>query len=88
MEKYKLTMFPTFTKGTRERYSGIIRDYLAPMFGDKALRELTPMAVKEYIANLKLSPKTQKSLSHESIDKVRDVLSSILDSAKAFRLLV
>ena len=88
VEKYKVTMFPTFTKGTRERYSGIIRVYLSPTFGDKALGELTPMTVQEYIANLKVSPKTQKPLSHESIDKVRDVLSSVLGSAKTFRLLV
>ena len=60
VEKYKVTMFPTFTKGTRERYSGIIRVYLSPTFGDKVLRELTPMTVQEYIANLKVSPKTQK----------------------------
>ncbi len=47
------------------------------------LRELTTLAIQRYISGLAFSP-----LSHESKDKIRDVLSSILSSAVQYGLLV
>ncbi len=42
VEEYKLSILRTFTGRTQERYTGIIRDYLSPQFGELPLRELTP----------------------------------------------
>jgi len=68
---------------TRERYSGVIKNHLIPAFGSLCLRDLTTMAIQEYFSGMAGS-----KLSHESIDKIRDVLSSILGSAKKYGLLV
>src|ERR1700731_3776056 len=68
---------------TKERYSGVIKNYLLPAFGSQCLRDLTPMTVQAYFSGMAGS-----DLSHESIDKIRDVLSSILGSAKKYGLLV
>jgi integrase len=82
-QEYKMTILPTFTMRTQERYEGIIRNYLSPEFGQLPLRELTPLRIQRYFSGLTKSP-----LSHESKDKIRDVLSSILGSAKRYGLIV
>jgi len=81
--EYKLAILPTFTARTQERYEGIVRNYLSPEFGQLALRELTPLRIQKYFSAMSKSP-----LSHESKDKIRDVLSSILGSAKDYGLIV
>lgn len=70
-------------QSTQDRYEGIINNYLVPHFGDLCLREITTLSVDRYLATLGKS-----DLSHESIDKIRDVLSSILQSAIRYELLV
>lgn len=82
-QEYKMTVLPTFAGQTQQRYSGIVRNYLSPEFGQLALRELTPLRIQKYFAGMANSP-----LSHESKDKVRDVLSSILGSAKEYGLII
>jgi len=82
-QEYKVTVLPLFTKRTQERYEGIIRKYLSPEFGQLPLRELTPLRVQKYITSFANSP-----LSHESKDKIRDVLSAILGSAKHYGLIL
>jgi integrase len=82
-QEYKMTVLPTFTARTQERYEGIIRNYLSPEFGQLPLRELTPLRIQKYFSGLAKSP-----LSHESKDKIRDVLSSILGSAKQYGLIL
>jgi integrase len=79
---YNTTMLPLMAKSTRERYSGIVKNYLNPAFGSKCLRELTPLTLQQYFSAL--NPK----LSYESRDKIRDVLSSILQSAVTYGLIV
>ena len=68
---------------TQSRYEGIIDNYLKPQFGGLCLRDITPLTVDRYLSGL---GKTE--LSHESMDKIRDVLSSILQSAIGYELLV
>src|ERR1700736_160570 len=80
---YRTTVQPLMAKSTQDRYEGVIKNYLTPAFGDRCLRELTPLSVQQYFSSLKGS-----SLSYESIDKIRDVLSSILGSAKTYGLLI
>ena len=79
---YKVNDLPLMAASTQERYSGVIKNYLVPAFGSQCLRDLTPMTVQAYFSGMAGS-----DLSHESIDKIRDVLSSILGSAKKYGLL-
>jgi integrase len=68
---------PLLAKSTQQRYSGVIKNYLIPA-GSKCLRDLTHSVLQSYFSGMVSSP-----LSHESQDKIRDVLSSILESAIA-----
>ena len=80
---YKVNNLPLMAASTCERYSGVIKNYLIPAFGSQCLRDLTPMTVQGYFSGMAGS-----NLSHESLDKIKDVLSSILGSAKKYGLLV
>ncbi len=80
---YKPTVMPLFASSTQQRYGSVIKIYLMPAFGDSCLRDLTPLVLQKYLSGL-----AKKDLSHESRDKIRDVLSSILGSAVKFSLLV
>ncbi len=82
-ETYIPVVMPLMAKSTQDRYQGVIGNYLLPAFGDLCLRDLTTLNIQRYISNLAAS-----SLSHESKDKIRDVLSSILGSAVQYGLLV
>jgi integrase len=68
---------------TKNRYQGVIRNYLKPQFGGLCLRDITTLGVDRYLAGL-----GKTKLAHESLDKIRDVLSSILVSAVRYGLLV
>ena len=74
---------PLFASSTQQRYGSVIKIYLIPAFGDSCLRDLTPLVLQKYLSGL-----AKTDLSHESRDKIRDVLSSILGSAVKFSLLV
>jgi integrase len=79
---YKPIVIPLMAKSTQNRSNGVIRNYLLPAFGKRCLRELTPMSLQAYFSGMAAS-----TLSHESKDKIRDVLSSILGSAVTYGLL-
>jgi integrase len=66
-----------------DRYASVLKNYLIPAFGDSCLRDVTPLVVQRYLSKMAGS-----DLSHESRDKIRDVLSSVLGSAVQFNLLV
>ena len=80
---YKPTVLPTLAKTTLDRYAGVLKNYLVPAFGKSCLRDVTPLVVQRYLSQMAGS-----DLSHESRDKIRDVLSSVLGSAVRFGLLV
>ena len=61
----------------------MLKNYLVPAFGESCLRDVTPLVVQRYLSKMAGS-----DLSHESRDKIRDVLSSALGSAVQFGLLV
>jgi integrase len=73
---YNVDFLPLLAKSSRDRYEGIIRNYLVPVFGAKTLRDLTLQALQSYFTGLKTSV-----LSYESQDKIRDVMSAILTTA-------
>ena len=37
---YRPTILPVFASSTRERYDGVIKNHLAPAFGERALRDV------------------------------------------------
>jgi integrase len=80
---YLTTDFPLLAKSTQDRYRSVIDKYLMPQFGRMCLREMTPLTLQQYVTGLRTLP-----LAHESMDKIRDVLASILTSAKRYGLLV
>jgi integrase len=80
---YTPVVLPTMAKSTQDRYRGVIKNYLKPQFGNLSLRDITPLTIDRYFAGLRVT-----NLQYESIDKVRDVLASILVSAIRYGLLV
>jgi integrase len=80
---YQSTKLPLLAKSTRERYEGVVKNYLLPAFGSKCLRDLTPLTLQQYFSGM-----TGSALSYESRDKIRDVVSSILGSAVTYGVLV
>jgi integrase len=80
---YTQVTLPKMASSTQDRYQGIIDNYLKPQFGGLCLREISVLTVDRYLSGL-----SKTKLSHESMDKIRDVLSSILESAVRYELLV
>ncbi len=80
---YKPTVLPLMAVSTQERYRSVIKNYLMPAFGDLCLRDLTSLALQRYFSQM-----AGVKLAHESKDKIRDVLSSILGSAVKYGYLV
>jgi len=79
---YQRLVLPLMATSTQDRSNGILKNYLLPQFGLFSLSELTPMRLQEYFLSLHGT-----RLSHESVDKVRDVLSSVLQSAVTYNLI-
>jgi len=80
---YLPTMLPLMARSTQERSRGVIKNYLKLKFGGMCLRDMTALRLQKYMSGL-----SESSLSYESRDKIRDVLSSILRSAVQFGFLV
>jgi hypothetical protein len=80
---YIPVLLPKMAKPTLGRNKGIIDNYLKPQFNKLALRDIGVLTVDRYITSLGKS-----ELSHESIDKIRDVLSGIFAAAVRYELLV
>jgi integrase len=80
---YVPVVLSKMAKSTQGRYQGIIRHYLKPQFGALCLRDISVLAADRFLAGLGTT-----ELSHESMDKIRDVLSSVLQSAVRYELLV
>jgi integrase len=83
-ETYTPVVMPLLATTTQGRSRGVIANYLVPAFGQLSLRELTPLTIQRYFSETL----TVSKLTHESKDKIRDVLSSILGSAVQYGLLV
>jgi integrase len=79
---YKPLVLPLMASTTQNRTNGILRNYLMPKFGDLSLGDLSTMRLQAFFNELGKS-----KLGHESIDKIRDVLSSLLRSAVTYGVL-
>jgi integrase len=73
---YERDVLPTLASTTRERTKSVLKNHLNPAFGDLMLRELSLEPVQTFFSRLQ-----QGKLSAESVDKIRDVLSSVLRTA-------
>src|SRR5271165_1258516 len=82
-DTYIPVVLPLMATSTRDRYRGIINNYLLPKFGELCLRDLGTLQLQRYFSAMATS-----NLAHESRDKIKDVLSSILGSAVRYQLLV
>lgn len=80
---YIPTVLPLMAKSTQVRSQSVIKNHLKPFFESACLRDLTPLTLQRHFSGMVTS-----KLSHESRDKIRDVLSSILGSAVQFGFLV
>jgi integrase len=79
---YLPVVMPLMAKSTRDRYEGVLDNYLLPVFGQRTLRELTTLTIQEYFSKMATS-----ELAHGSRDKIRDVLSGVLRTAIDYGLL-
>jgi len=84
---YKPVVKPLMATTNFDRTRGVLDNYLLPAFGKCCLRDLTALTLQTYFSKLSVSP-NHLPLSHESRDKIRDVLSSALRFAVQHDLLV
>ena len=84
---YKPVVKPLMATTSFDRTRGVLDNYLLPAFGKCCLRDLTALTLQTYFSKLSVSP-NNLPLSHESRDKIRDVLSSALRFAVQHDLLV
>jgi integrase len=77
-------VMPLFAKSTQDRYQGVIDNYLIPSFGKLCLRDLDKSTIQRYFSQDLVT----RNLQHESRDKIRDVLATVLRSAVDYDLLV
>jgi integrase len=80
---YRPVDMPTFANSTRARYESVIRKHLLPVFKDVCLRDITALAAQRFVSGL-----AGGNLAHESKDKIRDVLASIMNSAVRYQFIV
>ena len=80
---YEKTELLKMAKSTQDRYRGVLKNYLLPAFGKLCLRDLTPLTLDKYFAGL-----AGADLAQESLDKIRDVLASVINRAIRHSLLV
>ena len=82
---YNPVVMPQMAKSTK-RFGGraVLKNYLTPQFGDLCLRDITVLTIDRYFVGLGQAT----DLEYESVDKIRDVLSSVLGSAVRYTLLV
>ncbi len=97
---YAMTDLALLASSTQARYLGIIDQYLVPTFGSACLRDITPLALQKYILGFEIAEPDKlaerklaneglaRCLSRESVDKIRDVMSSILGAAVKYGFLV
>jgi integrase len=76
-DTYRELEMPELAETTQQRYNGVIDKYLVPAFGKLSLADLTVAKIQTFFTAFRDS-----NLSHESVDKIRDVLASILRKAR------
>ena len=73
---YLSVCLPKLASSTQNRSRGVIENYLRPRFGQTPIEAITVLDVDRFLTTL-----SARDLTHESLDKIRDVLSSIFSAA-------
>ena len=81
-EKYFTTDLLLLASQVQGTYRSMIRKHLEPLFKDSMLRDLTPFALQKFFSSM-----AKKGIAYPTIIKVRDALSSVLNSAVRFEYL-
>ena len=72
---YIPTYLPLLSSNTQDSYRGVLSKYLEPRFSRLCLRDLTRLTLQQYFSGM------AGKVSHPTVLKIRDTLSSILRSA-------
>lgn len=72
---YNQTYLPLLSSSTQDSYRGVLSKYLEPRFSRLCLRDLTRLTIQQYFSGM------AGKVSHPTISKIRDALSSILRAA-------
>lgn len=80
---YIPVVLPQMARSTQLRSLSVIKIHLRPQFAGMSFREITSLTVDRYFTDLGTS-----GLGQESIDKVRDVLSGIMNAAIRHQLIL
>jgi len=72
---------------TKARYLGVVENHLIPRFGKFRLRDISPLVLQDFFTGIPQDPKL-RSLSRESVAKLRDVMKAIMRSAIKYRMIV
>ena len=80
---YCTTYLPLLASSTQSRTNGVIKKYLKPALGKLSLSDLKPQSLQQYFTSF-----ANSKLQLESVDKIRDVLASILATAHRNGLIV
>lgn len=75
-EIYLPVSLPKLAASTQNRSRGVLANYLRPRFGDARLNAISVLDVDRFLTTL-----AAKDLTHESLDKIRDVLSGVFSAA-------
>jgi Phage integrase, N-terminal SAM-like domain len=51
---YQTTVLPLLASTTRRSYTGMLDKYLLPAFGEKSLRDLSPLSLQRYFSMLQV----------------------------------
>jgi integrase len=82
-DSYIPVVLPQMARSTQLRSLSVIKIHLRPHFAGMSFREITSLTVDRYFMSLGAS-----GLGQESIDKIRDVLSGIMNSAIRHQLIL
>ena len=86
-------------KGTTyDSYNSIIQTHILPFFGDKAVKDTTPMSISAFIEHLKnkpcsgskaynKKPEEVETLGSSSVKKCFDILCAALSTAKKWKII-
>lgn len=73
---YTPVCLPKLANSTQNRSRGVLANYLRPRFGEARIAAITVLDVDRFLSSL-----AARDLTHESLDKIRDVLSGVFSAA-------
>lgn len=79
---YLPVCLPKLAASTQNRSRGVIANYLRPRFGEARIAAISVLDVDRFLTWL-----AARDLTHESLDKIRDVLSGVFSAAVRYGFL-